>query len=70
MRSTVALALTVSFSPITTLQAQNRVPLQPRGLPRVVVVADNLTPQKARVLLMSALTLTRDPVELQAYFDR
>ena len=34
------------------------------------VVADNLSPQKARVLLMLALTRTRDPVELQAYFDR
>ena len=34
------------------------------------VVADNLTPQKARVLLMLALTRTRDPVALQTYFDR
>ena len=34
------------------------------------VVADNLTPQKARVLLMLALTRARDPVSLQTYFDR
>ena len=34
------------------------------------VVADNLSPQKARVLLMLASTRTQDPVELQTYFDR
>ena len=34
------------------------------------VVADNLSPQKARVLLMLASTRTRDPVQLQTYFDR
>ena len=34
------------------------------------VEADNLSPQKARVLLMLAMTRTRDPAELQAYFDR
>ena len=34
------------------------------------VEADNLSPQKARVLLMLALTRTRDPKELAAYFDR
>ena len=33
------------------------------------VLADNLSPQKARVLLMLALTKTRDPVALQKYFD-
>jgi len=34
------------------------------------VMADNLSPQKARVLLMLAMTRTTDPHELQAYFDR
>jgi L-asparaginase len=34
------------------------------------VLADNLSPQKARVLLMLALTQTKEPVALQAYFDR
>ena len=34
------------------------------------VEADNLSPQKARVLLMLALTRTRDPKELAAFFDR
>lgn len=33
------------------------------------VLADNLSPQKARVLLMLALTKTRDPASLQKYFD-
>ena len=34
------------------------------------VLADNLSPQKARILLMLALTKTRDPGELQRFFDR
>jgi L-asparaginase len=33
------------------------------------VLADDLSPQKARVLLMLALTKTRDPEALQKYFD-
>lgn len=31
--------------------------------------ADNLSPQKARILLMLALTKTKNPEELQKYFD-
>lgn len=38
-----------------------------RALPRQVV-SQHLTPQKARILLMLALTRTRDPVELQRIF--
>jgi L-asparaginase len=34
------------------------------------VLADNLSPQKARILLMLALTRTKSYTELQAYFDR
>lgn len=34
-----------------------------------VVLADNLTPQKARILLMLGLTVTNDPAELQRMFD-
>lgn len=34
------------------------------------VEADNLTPQKARVLLMLALTRTKDPKEIQRFFNR
>lgn len=33
------------------------------------VLADNLPPQKARILLMLALTKTNDPAELQRMFD-
>lgn len=33
------------------------------------VAADNLNPQKARILAMLALTVTRDPVEVQRIFD-
>jgi len=46
-----------------------------RVLPRTVlrergfVVADNLTPQKARVLAMLALTRTDDVAEVQRMFD-
>lgn len=35
-----------------------------------VVQADNLSPQKARVLLMIAMTRTTDSERLRAYFDR
>jgi L-asparaginase len=34
-----------------------------------IVAADNLNPQKARVLAMLALTVSREPVELQRIFD-
>ena len=33
------------------------------------ILADDLSPQKARILLMLALTETRDPEALQKYFD-
>ena len=34
------------------------------------IFADNLSPQKARILLMLALTETKDPSRLQLYFER
>jgi len=37
---------------------------------RPLIWGDNLTPQKARILLMLALTTTRDPAELQRIFQR
>jgi L-asparaginase len=41
------------------------------GLKKIgCVLADNLNPHKARVLLMLALTRTKDPVALQKYFDQ
>ena len=42
-----------------------RTTLRERGF----VVADNLLPQKARILAMLALTRTDDPVEVQRMFD-
>ena len=42
-----------------------RTMLRERGF----VVADNLNPQKARVLAMLALTRTDDRVEIQRLFD-
>ncbi len=34
------------------------------------ILSDNLSPQKARVLLMVALSVTRDPAEIKKYFQR
>ena len=44
----------------------NNIELQELGC----IEADNLSPQKARILLMLAMTRTRDATELQAYFDK
>ena len=40
-----------------------------QGEKRPLIYGDNLTPQKARILLMLALTRTRDPAELQKIFE-
>lgn len=45
-----------------------RGPQQPSAPP--MVTAQHLTPAKARILLMLALTRTRDPLEIQRYFLR
>jgi L-asparaginase len=37
---------------------------------RPLIFGDNLTPQKARILLMLALTTTKDPAEIQRIFQR
>lgn len=42
------------------------IPLKKAG----VVMGDDLGPWKSRILLMLAMTKTRDPAELQKYFDR
>jgi L-asparaginase/Glu-tRNA(Gln) amidotransferase subunit D len=36
---------------------------------RGIVAADNLNPQKARVLAMLALTVTNDPARIQRFFN-
>jgi L-asparaginase len=45
-----------------------RGPQQPPAPP--MVTAQHLTPAKARILLMVALTRTKDPLEIQRYFLR
>ena len=35
-----------------------------------IIAADNLNPQKARVLTMLALTISNDPEVIQKFFDR
>ena len=39
------------------------------GEKRPLIYGDNLTPQKARILLMLALTTTKDPAQLQRIFQ-
>ncbi len=46
-----------------------RVARSPRLRRRGIVTADNLQPWKARILLMLALTRTRDPDQVQAMFE-
>ena len=45
-----------------------RAPQQPPAPP--MITAQHLTPAKARILLMVALTKTQDPLEIQRYFLR
>ena len=47
-----------------------RVPILRMRQDSGFVSGDNLNPQKARVLLMLALTRTHDRQEIQGYFDR
>jgi L-asparaginase len=60
----VVLSTRVYTGRIVPLYENNRVLL---GMG--AIQADNLSPQKARVLLMTAMTRTRDPEALRAYFD-
>ncbi len=46
----------------------SRAPQQPAAPP--MVTAQHLTPAKSRILLMVALTRTKDPLEIQRYFLR
>ena len=50
-----------------TMTSADSATLAERNAPPAVV-AQHLTPQKARILLMLALTRTRDPREIQRYF--
>ena len=50
---------------IATQVGSGRVTLTRRFREEGYIVADNLEPKKARVLLMLALTITKDPGEIQ-----
>lgn len=52
----------------STRSDSTRAPQPPPAPP--MVTAQHLTPAKARILLMVALTRTKDPVEIQRYFLR
>jgi L-asparaginase len=52
----------------STRSDSTRTPALPPAPP--MVTAQHLTPAKARILLMVALTRTTDPLEIQRYFLR
>ena len=53
----------------STRNGSGRLVVVRSGRPQTCVLADNLPPTKARVLLMLALTRTADPAEIQRMFD-
>lgn len=53
---------------MSTRAGSGIVPLTTRLRERGILSADNLTPQKARILLALALTLTQDPSAIAGYF--
>ena len=46
-----------------------RVVATPRSREQGIIAADNLAPKKARILLMLALTVTRDPGRIQEFYQ-
>jgi L-asparaginase len=54
---------------LSTRNGSGRLVKYRTGRPDVCVLADNLPPTKARILLMLALTRTSDPDEVQRIFD-
>ena len=54
---------------LSTRAGSSRVLRRASMLEQGIVAADNLNPQKARILLMLALTLTDDPEEIQDMFN-
>jgi len=55
---------------MTNRGGMGRVMDKKAGEARPLLWGDNLTPVKARVLLMLALTATRDPAILQQMFEK
>ena len=55
---------------LATRSTAGRVVMTPRKDQQGFIVCDNLLPQKARILLMLALTVTEDRDEIQGMFTR
>jgi L-asparaginase len=55
---------------LSSRAGSGRVVVARRNAAQGMIAADNLTPQKARILLMLALTRTRDRAEIAALFAR
>jgi len=53
---------------MSTRAGSGIVPMTTRLRQRGILSADNLTPQKARILLALALTVTQDPAVIAGYF--
>ena len=53
---------------LATRSTAGRVVTTPKKIEQGFIVSDNLLPQKARILLMLGLTITKDPNELQQMF--
>ena len=53
---------------LATRSTAGRVVITPKKEEQGFIVSDNLLPQKARVLLMLGLTVTKDRHELQQFF--
>ena len=53
----------------STRNGSGRLVAVKSGRPDKVILADNLPPTKARILLMLALTKTANPLEIQEMFD-
>ncbi len=56
--------------PAPTAAAATQATVPPRARPLTYVAAEDLTPVKARILLMLALTQTKDPAEIQRMFTQ
>jgi L-asparaginase len=53
---------------LATRSTAGRVIMTPRKQEEGFIVSDNLLPQKARILLMLALSMTRDRYTIQELF--
>jgi len=65
------LPVVITGAPTGRVAPASASPGSPLEMRRIgCIFANNLTPQKARILLMLAMTRTRDSAELQQYFNK